>query len=318
VSDEQQPLVVRGLSALTQNAGLKLVSLGIAVALYALLHQGADAQRTVDVDLISTPPRDGSRVLLTPLPPRVLVTVQGSRTLLDDLPSTIEPLAVDLGTEPSTVRLEQLPLKLPPGVRRVHVVPPVLTLRWDVRTSKRVPVEPVYSAPPEGLSLKDLTVTPLTVQISGPKSLVDPVQSLRTSTLELSHRKVGAHAQTLSVGPAADPSLVSLSFDVEQVEAKFSLSPETKTKTFTGVNVVALHGRGVTLRPHAVSVVVTCPPKRLDELSGEVVVPKLDMDILGPDFAKRGPEETELKVDVAGCSEVVVSPKVVVVTRSAP
>jgi YbbR-like protein len=315
MSDETPSPVMRMVAAVTANASLKLVSLAIAIALYALLHHGAEAQRTVDVDLIATPPRDGTHVLLTPLPPRVLVTVQGSRTLLDDLPSTIEPLAVDLASEPTTLRLEQLPFKLPPGVRRIHVVPPVLTLRWDVRTSKRVRVEPVYSAPPEGLALRDLTVTPSFVQVSGPKTLLDPVQQLRTSTLELAHRGAGAHVQTLSVGPAAEPNLSGLSFDAEQVEARFNLTAETKTRTFSSVGIVALHGLRVTLRPHAVSVVVTCPPKRADELNADVVVPKIDLDALGPDFAKKGPEEAELKLEVPGCSEVTLSPKVVVVTR---
>jgi hypothetical protein len=315
MSEETPSLPARLLAALTENASLKLTALVISIALYALLHQGADAQRTVDVDLIAAPPRDASLVLLTPIPPRVLVTVQGSRALLDDLPATIEPLSVDLGSAPGSVRLEELALKLPPGLRRVHVEPQVLTLRWDVRTQKRVRVEPVSSPPPEGLSLQGLTVAPGFVQVTGPKTLLDPLQQLRTSTLELAHRQAGPAVQMLAIGAQAEPALSGLTLEVEQVEAKFSLVAETKTKTFAGVAISALHARGVTLRPHALSVVVTCPPKRVDELNADSIVPKIDFDLLGPDFAKKGPEETEPKLEVPGCSEVTFSPKTVVVTR---
>jgi len=306
------------LALITDNWTLKLAALVMSVALYVMLHGGGESMRTLEVDLIRGPEKDANKVLLTPIPPRVHVTVQGPRALIDDLVNPLDAVSVDLSGQPPVLRLEEYAIKLPPGVRKVGVNPTALNLRWDTKVSKRLKVDATWSANPEGLVVRpgSVTVTPATVVLNGPKTRIDPTQSLKSATVELKDRPVGSHIQSVFVDLNA-AGLIDGNVIVEpdQVEVRFELVPETKTRTFANVPVLLLKGKGVTLRPAKVSVVVTCPPKKADELREDAIVPKVDLEALGADFAKKGPEETDVKVDVPGCSEVVVTPPRIAISR---
>jgi YbbR domain-containing protein len=317
MSDESsRSLGARLIGLVVDNWSIKLVSLVVSIFLYVILHGGSDSQRTIDVDVIAQMPHDPERILLTTLPPRVHVTVQGPRGLLDDLPNTIDPITVDLTKEPGGLRFEDVTVKLPTGVKKLHVVPPYQALRWDVRATKRVRVEPYFNAPPEGLAIKSLTIDPSMITISGPKTHIDLVQKLRTNALDLTHASPGIHTQTLSIDVLSYPELSGVELDTETVQAHYEIVPEEKTRTFANLPIVVLKGKGVTLRPQKVTVVVTCPPRRADELTADGIVPKIDLDALGPDFAKKGPEEADVKVDeIVGCSELSVTPPRVTVTK---
>lgn len=317
-ADEETTFVGRVLEAITENWSLKVISIVVSIGLYVLLHAGGESVRTLEVDLIRGPEKDPTKVLLTPIPPRVHVTVQGPRSLIDDIANPADAISLNLEGQPSVIRLEDYTIKLPPGVRKVSINPSALNLRWDTRISKRLKVEPTWSANPEGLVVKpgSVSVTPATVLLNGPKTRIDPVQGMKASPVELKDRQVGSYIQSVFIDVGAAGLLDgNVSVDPDQVEIRFELIAETKARTFTNVPVLVLKGKGVTLRPRNVSVVVTCPPKKTDELREDAIVPKIDLEALGPDFAKKGPEEAEVKVDVPGCTDVVVSPAKVSVTR---
>ncbi len=316
--DEPPSLGGRLLGLFIDNWTLKLAALLVSLFAYVLLHAGGESQRTLEVDLLRGVDQDSSKVLLTPLPSRIHVTVQGPRALLDDLPNPIDAISLDLSAHPTVLRLSDHPLKLPPGVRRLALSPSALSLRWDTKVQRRLKVELVAGTPAEGLTIKagSVIVSPPTALLSGPKTRVDAVQRLLTATLELKDRKAGFHVQTLFLDKTPEGLADgSVTLDPEQVEVRFELTTETKTRSFTNLPVLLLKGKGATIRPHTVSVVVTCPPKRADELKEDTVVPKIDLEALGVDFAKKGAEEAEIKVEVPGCSEVIVSPTKVAITR---
>lgn len=316
--DDETTFLGRLLEMITENWSLKVISLVVAIGLYVLLHAGGESVRTLEVDLIRGPEKDPTKVLLTPIPPRVHVTVQGPRALIDDIANPADAISLNLEGQPPVIRLEDYAIKLPPGVRKVSINPSALNLRWDTRISKRLKVEPTWSANPEGLVVKpgSITVTPATVLLNGPKTRIDPVQGMKASPVELKDRQVGSYIQSVFIDVGAAGLLDgNVSVEPDQVEIRFELIAETKARTFNNVPVLVLKGKGVTLRPRTVSVVVTCPPKKTDELREDAIVPKIDLEALGPDFAKKGPEEADVKVDVPGCTDVVVSPAKVSVTR---
>src|SRR6476469_4399397 len=73
-------------SALTENLNLKLVSIGFTLVLYSLVHGSQDAQRSVEVTLVTLlPPAEANRELVSQLPSHVRVTLRGPKTTLDDL-----------------------------------------------------------------------------------------------------------------------------------------------------------------------------------------------------------------------------------------
>jgi YbbR domain-containing protein len=303
------------LGWLLDDTSLRIVSVLVAIALFAFLRGGSDAQRTIDVDVLASPGPPAGRILLTPLPERVHVTVQGPRSLLNELPNEVEPLVVDLSREPLFLDFDTVTLKLPTGVSRLRSLPPRLDLRWDSLTSRAMHIEPVFNSPPEGLTIKRITLEPVNATVTGPHSRLDLLQRLRTAPLDLTHATVGAHSSKLAIDTASDPSLIGARVDIDSVDVRYEIVPETKTRTFQGLAVLGLKGRGATIRPHAVTVVVTCSPKRADELTADALVPKIDLEALGPDFGKKGPEEADVHLEVPGCSDVTITPAKVAVTR---
>ena len=321
--DEGPSLAARLFTRLFENVSLKIIAVVISVGLYVVLHSGADAQRTIDVEVFERPPEDPNVVGMTIIPSRVRVTVQGPRSLLDDINSSVEPILIDLSKAPTSIDLDNMDLKLPVGVKKMQIVPTRLDLQWDTKITKELPVEVIWSAPPPGLAIRNLTVEPSVVAITGPKTRLDLLQRLRTVPLVLGLRVAGINTQLLQVDVAAEPALVGsrlggeapVKLLPETVEARFELVPETKTRTFPNLVVLAMGGKGVTLRPRVVTVIATCPPSRADQLVADAIVPKVELDALGADFAKKGPEEADVKVEVPGCSEVTVSPSRVAVSR---
>src|SRR5262245_40589163 len=71
--------------AMVENLGLKLLSFAFALGLYAFIHSSQEAQRNLPVDVVAAMPQSAHRVLLTPLPPIVRVTVRGPRNIVDEM-----------------------------------------------------------------------------------------------------------------------------------------------------------------------------------------------------------------------------------------
>ena len=83
------------------------------------------------------PPDDANRVLVTPIPAQVRVTVRGPRTTLDDLHADdIGNVQVDVrGGNETRVLFDPSAIHVPPGVAVEQIDPPGIDLRG--RTSSR-------------------------------------------------------------------------------------------------------------------------------------------------------------------------------------
>ncbi len=72
--------------ALTENVGLKIISLVAAIVLFSLVRGSEDAQRSVFVDVVATLPSPASgKILIGEIPDKVKVTLRGSRSLLNSI-----------------------------------------------------------------------------------------------------------------------------------------------------------------------------------------------------------------------------------------
>ena len=73
-------------SALTENLYLKFLSFALALLLYSSFHGTQDAQRSISVNLLLVMPQDsGNRVLVSPVPETLRLTLRGPRSALDEL-----------------------------------------------------------------------------------------------------------------------------------------------------------------------------------------------------------------------------------------
>src|SRR6478609_5916422 len=83
---------------LTENVGLKAMSLVVAVFLFSVVRGAEKAQRSVLVDVVAVlPPETVPRILTSDLPAKVRLTLRGSRSLLNSVRTDdLGPIQLDL------------------------------------------------------------------------------------------------------------------------------------------------------------------------------------------------------------------------------
>ena len=313
-SFDVRALLARLWELTVENFGLKILSFAFALGLYAFVHGSEEAQRTLPVDVVaSAPPDSVRRVLLTPLPPVVRVTVRGPRTLLDEMK------ADDLGSFHPDLRSGKLDhvefdpsvIHLPPGVRVEQIEPPSLTLRWEDEVERQIPVQAsITGQPAPGFVIKGAPkVEPPTVVAKGPRSLVDVVQYARVAPFDvtgLDQEKTHEHVLAIDHGP---PRVV---FTTQIVTVKVDVAREELQRIFVKVPVQAVGVPRAVLSPNEVDVKVEGPPELVRSLRPEQVVPTVDLRSSGLTLTSPGSGRLPVVVGLEGC-RASVQPQMVVV-----
>ncbi|HMI89063.1 MAG TPA: YbbR-like domain-containing protein [Polyangiaceae bacterium] len=299
---------------MVENPGLKLLSFAFALGIYGFVHGSEEAQRTLPVDVVASAPSGGvRRVLLTPLPPVVRVTVRGPRTLLDEMK------ADDLGAfhpdlrsgKVDHVEFDPSVIHLPPGVRVEQIDPPSLTLRWEDEVNREIPVQAsIAGQPAPGFVIKGAPkVEPPTVHAIGPRSLVDVVQFARVAPFDvtgLDQEKIHEHVLALDRPPPR------VEFTTQIVTVKVEVAREEMQRIFVKVPVQVVGvPRGV-LSPAEVDVKVDGPPELVRTLRPEQVVPTVDLRSAGLTLTSPGSARLPVVVGLEGC-RASVQPQMVVV-----
>jgi hypothetical protein len=292
-----------------EDRGLKAVSFVSAIALYALVHGVSEAQRTFSVDLVAlTPPNTPNRILTSPLPPRVRVTVHGAKNLVDDLHSD------DLGTfqvilknaTDTRVLLAEDMVHLPTGVKVDQIDPPYVDLTWEERIARDVPIQvSVVGAPAVGFVVKGaLDAFPALVRITGPKSGVTAMQHARAEAFDVAGLTEGKYTRQLPLDHAPG----RFDFDTETVTITAEIAREIAERPFTRlkVNVVGLAKAKAT--PTEVDVRLICPPEVVRSLRADQVIPLVTVE----SKEQQGSVSLPVNVKIERC-EVHISPDHVVV-----
>ena len=301
-------------AAFVENLGLKLLSLGFAVALYAFTHGSETAQRTFSVSVLSMmPPDSAKRQLVTQLPTEMGVTLRGPRTQLDDLHSSdIGAVYLDLrkGID-EKIEIDEKMLNVPPGLAVLQIFPSSIKVKFDDVIAKAVQVQvPRTGEPPPGYVVKGLTSDPVEVQARGPRSVIDLLQVARTAPFDVTGLGLGIH--TLKLPLDKPPSLVT--FDVDQVTASVEVRRQLVTKTFPRLKVEVIGPPRATTRPGTVSVVVTGTAEDVSVIAPDAIVPRVEPKTAGDDVSKPGNDNLTVIVDVPKGVAVQVDPPKVVVT----
>jgi len=179
------------------NLGLKLASLVLALLLYAHVVTEQPRESIIQVPLTLTGLPDSLAVSGRP-PERVGVKIRGKWKDLIRLGLTSPYLPVDLahatpGPFQSTITAEDVAGKaLPPELSKLVVVteveePRAVDLTIEPKREKRVLLVPrLKGAPAAGYRLAArAAVTPESVAVRGPMSVVDPLDSLSTLPIDI-------------------------------------------------------------------------------------------------------------------------------------
>lgn len=297
-------------AAFTENLNLKLLSLGFALVLYALVHGGAqDWQRTVLVSVDRrTPPETADRVLVTQIPAQLRVTLRGPRAILDDIKeSDLGSVQLDLhaGTEQRIVFDPQM-VHVPAGVKVEQIDPPSIDLLWEDRVVRDVPVQVgVVGTPAKNFVVKGAPLAdPPNVRARGPKSAVMVMQHARAESFDVNGLTEGKYTRPLAI----DKPQPGVTFEVPSVMVTLEVMREVAERPFTKVPVAVVGQAKARTLPAEVDVRLTCPPELLRGLRAEQIVPRVQVT----SSAERGSEALPVQLSLDKCDVQITPPTVVV------
>jgi hypothetical protein len=301
-------------AAFAENLGLKALSIGCSVALWAFMHGAEPAVRTLSVGLMSEMPEEGvNRTLLTPLPSEIGVTLRGSKTQLAELEAKdVGPLRLNLsGGRDARIEIDKAMFNIPDGLTVENIVPSSITVKWDdvVRKPLRIEV-PRTGEPAPGCAVKGAAITvPLEVQAKGPRSIIDVMQVARAAPFDVTGLAQGTHTLKLLLDK---PSATSVTYDVMQVTATVEIARQLVSKTFSKLKVEVIGPARAATRPPTVTIVLTGTAEDLTAVAVESVVPRVEPKAAGHDVGKPGNDNLAVLLDLPkGVTAQIDPPKVV-------
>jgi hypothetical protein len=258
-----------------ENLGLKLFSLMVSIALFTVVHGSEAGQRSLYVPLVAMlPPDSAGKILVGELPDKVKITLSGSRSVVNSI-NAVDAVQINLTDAPHYYAFEPSLFGLPAGIE-VQATPAALTLDWEPRLERKLPVRVQLSGVPEA-SLELVgkpVVTPNRVLVKGPRSSVEAMNELPTDLLPIGNLAAGTHRVRIPLLSLPAQVLAAGTLDVT---VELTLEPKREQRRLKKLTVAALNVSGpATIRPTHVDVVVAAPERTLAELDPEHVVPVID------------------------------------------
>ncbi len=296
-------------SVLTENLNLKLLSLAFALVLYSLVHGSQDAQRSLLLSVVAmTPPNSTNRVLMTPIPAQIRVTVRGPRSTLDDLHTDdIGSVQLDLrGGNESRVTIGSSMIPVPPGLKVEQIDPPAIDLAWEDLIVRDINVQVgVVGTPAPGFTVRSLPVAdPIAVRARGPKSEVMVMQRARADAFDVTGLTEGKYTRQLAI----DRPPGHVTFDAPNVAATVDIGREVVERPFTRVPVAVIGHANAKAQPAEVDVRLACPSEVVRSLRPEQLVPRVQV----PSAAEHGSDALPVQLALDQCEVHVTPPNVIV------
>jgi len=173
----------------TENVGLKLLALGLAVALWAAVGSDPVTEATfrVPVEFVNVP----RNLQLLTEEPSVQLWARGPshavrQASIGDFSVRVNAASVG-GPGENTFSIDPARVGAPASLQVVELVPSEIRVAFEQTVSKEVPIHPQFSGGPKpGYEVKEFSVTPPDVTIAGPGSHVQPITAASTDPVDLS------------------------------------------------------------------------------------------------------------------------------------
>ena len=171
-----------------QNTGYKILSLLIAVVIWIAVANEPELSSftSVPVQFKDLP---AELEIASQIEESVYLELRGPSGELHNRVSDRSAVVLDMRLVHPGERafnISDATIKLPPGVHLVRSIPAQLRFRFELRTTRAVPVAPQFVGVPVGYEVADSEVTPPVLSITGPESSVDRVHTLSTDSIDLS------------------------------------------------------------------------------------------------------------------------------------
>ena len=303
-------------AALTENLGLKTLSLAFALGLFFYQKGQQDQQqRTVPVGVVMRlPPESAKRELMTPIPAAIHVTLRGSTRAIDQLiQAGVAPVEIDLrdGLRDS-VTFENGMFSLPPEVEITIIDPPSIDLEWQDVVTRQIPLQAAITGKPaEGFVVKgEPEVDPREMTARGPVGLVEVMQYVRLAPFDVSGLTEGTFRRPIAID--APPNRVSY-IGPRSATVTVTIARRLAEARFPKRTVEAVGVPNAVVTPRQVDVNVIGPPEVVRGLRAEQVVPRVDVGKLeGFDPKGHGSASLKVTVDIEDAEAEVQPPTVTV------
>ena len=271
---------------------VRLASLALAVGLWFLIAGKQTAERGLPVPVeLRNVPRDLE--LTGDAVDSVDVRVRASPGLINSLDSGKVLATIDLAGAQEGERIVQLTpgmIQVPYGFRVVKITPSLLTLNLERTQRKSIPVRPrVIGRPAPGFEVAEVASDPAEVQVAGPRSRVQEIESAFTEPVSVDAADATA-TEMVNVG-LEDP-LLRLEGG-SRVRVTATVQEVRETRRFAGLAVEA-RGRPARLAPSRVSVSVSGPASLVRALVASDLRPHVNLPSTGA-----VPRRLAVTVDVA-------------------
>jgi YbbR domain-containing protein len=221
-----------------ENKGLKLLSLGLAMLLFAVSRQPITDIHLRGVSIEYRGVAKGVEILATDDDTETAeLLLRGPRDVMRNLTASQLAVIADLTQKDFGERVVPLNIdesSLPDSVQVVGIEPSSIKLKIERTTRKSVSLEPQLTGqPPAGLEVYSVSALPQTVEIEGPQSLVDKTTFLSTESVSLSGRRA-----SFSVPVVAEPPNSSLRIkSTSAVNLKIEIGERRVNRTLANVIV---------------------------------------------------------------------------------
>lgn len=246
-----------------RHLGLKIVSIGLATLLWALVSGEQVVERALRIPLEFTNVPENLE-LVGETPTVVDVRIRGSSGALGRI-ATGELVAVlDLrGAGPGRGQLFHLTsadVRSPFGVSVVQVTPSTIPMSFEPSTTKIVPIVPTFEGEPAtGYVVGTVSSTPPTVELVGPASTLAMVSEATTEPVSVKGAS-SSFIDTVTVG-SPDPSVRLRSAIVARINV--TIAPAPVELTIPGVAVqIRNASRPTQVSPRTVTVFARGPLER--------------------------------------------------------
>jgi diadenylate cyclase len=171
------------------NFGLKLLSLGLAVALWLAVARDPVAEVAVDVPIEFHNIPENLEISSESIP-RAQIRVRGPQRMvrrlqLADISADIELTGMKVGDRTFDLTTDQI--HHPKELEVVQIIPSQIHISFDARLTRQIPVHPrVVGTFAPGYAIGQILSEPSTVTISGPQKRVQAVEAAITDLVDAS------------------------------------------------------------------------------------------------------------------------------------
>jgi len=178
----------RGSLAFTESLALKAVSLLLALILWITIlgFKREEIKKNVKLEPLLPP----GVMIVNKIPAYIQFTLSGPRVLLKDVERKIQPIRPDLRRDRDRMVTfsvsEDLIGELPVGVRVVGYYPPQINIQIEEIIERYVPVSPsLKGSTAPGYEVASVKPTPAKIAVSGPRSLVNQLETVGTDPIDI-------------------------------------------------------------------------------------------------------------------------------------